>query len=265
MTNKNAKNYHEYLRLDALLAQQRPLTKAHDELQFIVIHQTFELWFKLGLYEMESARAAMFKGDLPGALHDLKRVAAILRVLPHAFEVMETMHAVGFLEFRSQLEPGSGLQSVQFREVEFLSGLKDERYVRLHPKALQGRLRKRLKERTLWDAYLSILKRHRMPCSDDARTVRSLTKILRAPDRHPMGPLTEAMLEHDKLISLWRSRHILMTMRMIGAKVGTGHVTTAKLVAAGYDQMGAAGGINYLKTTLPKLLYPLLWEARTAL
>jgi tryptophan 2,3-dioxygenase len=98
--------------------------------------------------------------------------------------------------------------------------------------------------------------------STDAELVASVMTILRAPDRHALGPLTEELMQYDELFALWRSRHVLMTMRLIGSKPGTGQASVAKLVEAGYRHMGA-GGVDYLKSTLPKMFFPLLWEART--
>ncbi len=257
---KSASSYGEYLRIPELLSLQRTLTGAHDEMQFIVMHQVFELWFKLSIYELEALREAMRTDDLPQAKHFLKRLQAVLKTVTSGFEVIETMRPYDFLEFRSVLQPASGFQSVQFREIEFLCGLKDERYVRL----LEGeeRLRRRMGEPTIWDAYLDLLKRHRLKTDSEKEIVASVIEVLKDPDHHPLGHLTEEMIEYDELFSLWRARHIRMTMRMIGSRPGTGEKSVQKLVQEGYEQMGSAG-VDYLKTTLSKVFFPLLWEART--
>lgn len=259
---KNAEDYAGYLRLPALLGLQTTLTQAHDELQFIIVHQTFELWFKLILYELEAARAAMTREDLVQAIHYLRRIESIVKQLTAGFDVIETMRPYDFLEFRSYLKPASGFQSVQFREIEFLSGAKDKRYLELFKGKVLRCLARRAKEQSLWDAYVDLLRRHRLRARSHSEIVASVIRVLEAPDRHPLGPLTEELIEYDEVFSLWRSRHIRMTMRMIGSRPGTGQKSVAKLVSTGYDRMGS-GGVDYLKTTLSKVFFPLLWEART--
>ncbi len=169
-----------------------------------------------------------------------------------------------FLEFRERLKPASGFQSLQFREIEFLSGAKDERYLGLFSGEARGRLEARLAQPTLWDAYKGALARQGHPIGTEAEIVRALMEVMRQPDRPPLGPLTEELIEYDELFSIWRSRHIAMTMRMIGSRPGTGQASVGRLAEAGYEQMGS-GGVDYLKTTLPKVFFPLLWEARTFL
>lgn len=258
--DKTPATYGEYLQIPGLLGLQRTLTSAHDEMQFIVMHQVFELWFKLTIYELEALREAMRTDDLAQATHFLKRVQAIIKTVTSGFEVIETMRPYDFLEFRSALQPASGFQSVQFREIEFLCGLKDERYLRL----LEGeeRLKRRIAEPTIWDAYVELLRRHGLATGSEKDIVASVIEVLKKPDHHPLGHLTEEMIEYDELFALWRARHIRMTMRMIGSKPGTGEKTVQKLVQQGYDTMGSAG-VDYLKTTLTKTFFPLLWEART--
>lgn len=262
MKKKLAESYGAYLRIPELLRLQNTLTKAHDELQFIVVHQVFELWFKLAIFELEATRDAILRNDPGQAVHYLRRVHAILRTIISGFDVIETMRPYDFLEFRSRLQPASGFQSVQFREIEFLSGLKQERYLRLFDGEPLRRLRRRLEEPTVWDAYVSILRKNRLAAGSDREIVTSVIRILRRPDAHPLAPLTEGMIEYDEIFSLWRARHVRMTMRMIGSRPGTGQKSVAKLVEAGYDQMGS-GGVDYLQTTLSKVFFPLLWEART--
>lgn len=259
---KMALSYGEYLRLPELLDQQRALTDAHDELQFIVVHQAFELWFKLILHELSATRAAMDKGDAAETVHYMRRVHEIMRVLIASWDVIETMRPWDFLAFRSNLQPASGFQSVQFRELEYLSGLKDERYVKLLEGGAAEKLRRRLSEPTLWDAYVSFLRRHALPVNTDVEIRTSVITILKDVDHHPLGAVTEALIEYDEVFSIFRYRHMRMAMRMIGGRPGTGSESVARLEEAGYGQMGP-GGVDYLKTTLPKLFFPILWEART--
>lgn len=257
-----ADGYSRYLNLPKLLNLQKRLSDAHDELQFIIVHQVFELWFKLVVFELEAARDAMTHDQPAQAERYLQRIQAVVRSLMADFDIIETMRPYDFLEFRSRLQPASGFQSLQFREIEFVSGLKDERYLRLFRGAARARLQRRMREPCLWDAYVRLLDRQGLRTATHRQTLRSVIRILKAPDRHPLGRLTEALIEYDSLFANWRNRHIRMTMRMIGDKPGTGQKSVAKLVGAGYDQMGS-GGVDYLRTTLPKTFFPVLWEART--
>lgn len=245
--------YGSYLRLPELLAQQLPLSDppAHDELLFITIHQVYELWFKLLLFELESARDAMFAGDLWTARHLLARGHVIEHVLTAALPVLETMTPQDFLSFRENLAPASGFQSVQFRELEFLSGVKDPRYLdRLADATVEerDRLARRMAEPTLWDGFLAALGARGLPAYDDVGLRTSLLSI--AGDRSRYGDLwdlAEALLEHDARAAQWRSRHVSMVERQIGTKSGTGGST----------------GAPYLRSRLDLRYYPLLWELRT--
>jgi tryptophan 2,3-dioxygenase len=254
--------YGSYLRLDSLLDQQRLLSEppAHDELLFITIHQVYELWFKQLLHELEAVRAAMFAGRLWKARHLLDRVHVIERVLVGQVEVLETMTPQDFGVFRERLAPASGFQSVQFREIEFLSGAKDpdflDRFRALTPDE-HARLTRRLAEPTLWDAYLTVLDARGLQTGRglDAGAGReavldSLLSIAR--DRESYGAeweLAEALVAHDASAWLWRSRHVVMVERQIGTRSGTG---------------GSSGG-PYLRGRLPLRYFPLLWELRDRL
>ena len=163
--------YGEYLAVPELIALQRLRSDppVHDELLFIVVHQAYELWFKQLIFELESVRDQMIDGDPERARHYLTRVHAIERVLIDHIQVLETMTPQDFLEFRSLLTPASGFQSVQFREVEFISGLKQRGYLRdlAAPPEDLGRLARRLEEPTVWDGFVTLLERDglEMPAS----------------------------------------------------------------------------------------------------
>lgn len=236
-------SYGTYLRLDELLALQSGLSRAHDELLFIVVHQAYELWFKVLLFELEAARDALDRDALAAARHYLRRVAVIEGLLVQHVDVLETMSPQDFLEFRSELAPASGFQSVQFREIEFLSGLKHPAYLeRLELTAAErDRLGRRLRERSLWDAFESLRTRRGSP---------ELAEVYRRRDEHDdLFEIAEALLDHDEAFALWRSRHVLMVERQIGAKPGTGGST----------------GAAYLRSTLNKRFFPALWEVRSSL
>src|ERR1700694_4447285 len=148
-------SYGSYLKIPELLSLQEGLSTEHDELLFIVAHQVYELWFKVVLDELEAARSRIDSDDIFFARHHLRRVYVIERLLVEQIEVLETMSPQDFLAFRSQLAPASGFQSVQFREIEFLSGLKEPRYlarIEGSPEEM-GRLQRRLEERSLKDAF----------------------------------------------------------------------------------------------------------------
>lgn len=247
--------YGSYLRLPGLLAQQQPQADppAHDELLFITVHQVYELWFQQLLYELAAVRDSMTAGETWRAGHLLRRVHAIERLLVAQVDILETMTPQDFLEFRSLLAPASGFQSVQFRELEFLSGVKDERFVARF-RALTGeerqRLRRRLAEPTLWDAYLALLRARGLPADDDEQVLASLRAAAR--DRaayDDLWQLAEDLLTHDELAGLWRARHVQMVERQIGTKSGTGGST----------------GAPYLRRRVPLRYYPLLWELRDRL
>jgi tryptophan 2,3-dioxygenase len=244
--------YGTYLRLPELLDQQLPLVDppAHDELLFITVHQVYELWFKQLLHELVAARDAMDSGETWLARHLLRRAHVIERLLVSQIDVIETMTPQDFGEFRSALAPASGLQSVQFRELEFLSGAKDHRFVprfRSLTGAERERLARRLAEPSLWDSYLSLLGRRGLAVADDAQVRASLLAIAR--DRasyDDLWQLAENLLTHDEVSALWRARHVQMVERQIGTKSGTGGST----------------GAPYLHRRVPLRYYPLLWELR---
>jgi tryptophan 2,3-dioxygenase len=258
-------SYGSYLRLPELLSQQRPQSArpseaggphpspAHDELLFITVHQVYELWFKLLLHELEDARDGMLAGDGYLPRLRLRRTHEVQRVLLEQVDVLETMTPQDFLAFRAILAPASGFQSVQYREIEFLSGAKDPAYVnRLgHASpAERERLRRRLAEPTLWDGYVALL----ATAGFDVDTVeqRRVALIEVSRDQHRYGPLwdlAEALIEHDGLSARWRSRHVLMVERQIGTKSGT----------------GGSSGAPYLRRRLDLRFYPELWEVRSYL
>jgi tryptophan 2,3-dioxygenase len=236
-------SYATYLKVPELLELQQGLSHEHDELLFIVAHQVYELWFKVVLFELEAARDRIDTDDIFFARHYLHRVHVIERLLVEQIDTLETMSPQDFLAFRSQLAPASGFQSVQFREIEFLSGLKEPKYLaRLEatPDEL-ARLRRRLDEPSLGDALHRLLERRGSP---------SLLQVFRDREHYAdLFDLCEAMLDHDQSFAHWRARHVLMVERQIGGKTGT----------------GGSSGAEYLRTTLGKRFYPELWDVRSQL
>lgn len=261
--------YGTYLRVPQLLAQQVPevTPPVHDELLFIIVHQTYELWFKQLLHELTAVRDAMLPRRQTGdghaqaddgrqtwlARHLLHRAHVIERLLVSQIDVIETMTPQDFLEFRAALAPASGFQSVQFRELEFLSGAKDPDFVRrfraLTPEE-RDRLAARLAEPSLWDAFVDLLAARGLPVDDDKQILAALVSVARdRPHHDDLWQLAEDLLTHDELAGLWRARHVQMVERQIGTKSGTGGST----------------GAPYLHRRVPLRYYPLLWELRDSL
>ena len=250
-------SYGGYLRLPTLLSQQVPESDppAHDELLFITIHQVYELWFKLLLFELTGARDALMAGGSPESVwiarHLLERARAIEQVLTAQLPVLETMTPQDFLAFRSLLAPASGFQSVQYREIEFLSGLKDARYVdrlRGMTDEERERLRRRLDEPTLWDGFLALLAARGFAVGTEEEVRASLLEIARAQLAHgDLWDISELLLDHDEMSATWRSRHVFMVERQIGTKSGTG---------------GSTGG-PYLRGRIEVRYFPMLWELRS--
>jgi tryptophan 2,3-dioxygenase/ribonuclease HI len=233
-------DYSSYLLIDDLLSLQRPMTPdAHDELLFIVVHQSYELWFKLILHELTRARDELLARRPQAAAPRLRRVVEIERLLLKHLDVLETMSPDGFLEFRDPLAPASGFQSVQFRRIEWLSGLEDAFPRNARPP--EGP--------KLYEAFRTAAG---LPDDRDAR-VRALADLYRDheddPGRAALHTVAELLVDHDEGIALWRNHHVLMAAREIGTRPGT----------------GGSPGVPYLETTLSRRFFPELWEVRVAL
>jgi tryptophan 2,3-dioxygenase len=242
--------YASYLQIPGLLGLQqlRSEPPVHDELLFIVVHQAYELWFKQVLFELGSVRDLMTEGEAERARHYLVRVHAIERVLIEHIQVLETMTPQDFLEFRELLTPASGFQSAQFREMEFISGLKDARFLEDLAAAPEERerLRRRLDEPTLWDGFRALLERSGLPMPADDEAVRENSLVRMAREHPALFAVSEGLLDHDEAVAQWRSLHVLMVEREIGAKRGT----------------GGSSGVGYLRSTLDKRFFPELWGLR---
>jgi tryptophan 2,3-dioxygenase len=260
-------SYNKYLRIQDLINLQDCLSSPahHDELLFITVHQAYELWFKQILHELDAAIAFLEEDRIPPATRALKRIVDIEKLLVNQIHILESMTPISFLAFRDQLNPASGFQSMQFREIEISSALKDKDIVRefSSDEFAHERLKARLEKPSLNDTFYRVLQRRGLDASlstaDDDRAeakkaygerTRAVLEILtHFEERYEEFQLTEALLEHDEYFSLWRSHHIKMVERMVGAKRGT----------------GGSEGIGYLKTTLDKKFFPEIWEARTYL
>jgi tryptophan 2,3-dioxygenase len=260
-------SYNKYLKVPDLIGLQECLSDPlhHDELLFITIHQAYELWFKQVLHELDAAMMTMKEDRLAAAAHTIRRVVEIEKLLITQIHILETMTPINFLGFRDQLNPASGFQSMQFREIEFASGHKQENILNEFraDEFAYARLRKRFAAPSLGDGFFAALRRRGFdaPESDDAldeaerkkrygkRTQAVLEILTHFEKRYEEFQLAEALLEHDEYFSLWRSHHIKMVERMVGTKRGT----------------GGSEGVGYLRTTLNKRFFPEFWEARTYL
>ena len=271
MSNQYGKHaplsYNKYLRVPDLIGLQDCLSgpEHHDELLFITVHQAYELWFKQILHELDAAIMMVNEDRLAASARTLRRVIEIEKLLVNQIHILETMTPISFLGFRDQLNPASGFQSMQFREIEFTSGQKLEGILNefRNDSFAYERLSKRYEAPTLGDVFFAALRRRGLdaPADDkslsdperkrlyERRSRAALEVLTHFEERYEEFQVAEALLEHDEYFSLWRSHHIKMVERMVGAKRGT----------------GGSEGIGYLKTTLNKKFFPELWEARTYL
>jgi tryptophan 2,3-dioxygenase len=247
-------SYNQYLKVQELTALQESLSEpvSHDELLFIIIHQTYELWFKQILHEIDATIKWLDENRTFRANHSLRAVVGIEKVLVSQIHILESMAQIGFLEFRDKLNPASGFQSMQFREIEFVSGAKNEKLLNHfgEDEFAFERLSKRFSEPNLPDAFWSLLERNNFDVSTEESRVRTIVEILTHPEKYSdFFIMQDLLIEHDENIALWRYHHVLMVERMLGMKRGT----------------GGSEGAGYLRTTLAKKFIPELWEARTHL
>ena len=252
---KNAPlSYNKYLKVPELIQLQETLSEptSHDELLFIIIHQTYELWFKQILHEIDATLDWLRQGRAFRVNHSLRTVTAIEKVIVSQIHILESMAQIGFLEFRDKLNPASGFQSMQFRELEFVSGAKDENILKsfTSDEFAFEKLTERFNAATLADEFWDLLGRNNFDVSTEESRISSTVEILTHPEKYPdFFIMQDLLIEHDENIALWRYHHVLMVERMLGMKRGT----------------GGSEGAGYLRTTLSKKFIPELWEARTHL
>ncbi len=258
-------DYKGYLKLDDLLKLQQPLAKpeCHDETLFIIVHQVFELWFRLALHEIDKVLDLLEQDDVLESARLIRRLTAIVRLFIPKLSVLETMMPSDFIQFRDLLKPASGFQSLQFREIEFTCGLKDRRYIALFRSDHEAaeRLERRFAQPSMWDQFVGLLKRRGFNVDNDSAQQQAIVAIYRNTGDHSLRMLCEAMIEYDEMLSLWREHHVRMAQRMIGSKPGTGQ----ELVESMYGKTGPMGthGVEYLSQTLTKKFFPILWTARS--
>jgi tryptophan 2,3-dioxygenase len=265
---KGALSYDSYLRVRELTGLQHLISDPphHDEMLFIVIHQTYELWFKQLLHEVDTIAGMIAAGQTLAAARLLGRCVEIEKVLVEQVGILETMTPMDFLAFRERLAPASGFQSAQFRELEYALGMRDRRYLADHHDDSQAtaRLERRLTGPPLPEMFFALLRQRGFdapPLSSDQdegpeavavreRRVAALQGLYERFEFHyDLFLLAEALLELDLQLQIWRRRHVLMVERVIGGRHGT----------------GGSSGAGYLKTTLEKRAFPELWDVRTSM
>ncbi|MEO3780304.1 tryptophan 2,3-dioxygenase family protein [Micromonospora sp. B11E3] len=243
MVASPAVEYGSFLHLDALLAATQQVPDHPDGRFFVLVHQAFEIWFELILHELEAARDDLFAGTVPDALYRLRRVAGVDRLLVTQLDTLTTISPAGFASLRPHLGTASGFQSIRYREIEYLSGLRGRGHAGVAPpgSADAARLEGRLREPSLAEAYRVLLRRRGV--GDPVRLLRS-----GRPDSDLLA-VAEALLDHDEAWAAWRMRHALAVERLIGHKPGT----------------GGSSGVEYLRSRRDERFFPELWEIRTRL
>lgn len=257
--------YGGYLKLPELLACQQPLSQRHDEMLFVILHQTMELWIKQVLYEIEAAQSEIRKGDLVPAYKNLARVSRIQALMTQTWDVLATMTPADYLAFRNLLGSSSGFQSAQFRALEFRLGLKDPAFLVHQPEggAEHAMLEAALDAPSLYDDAVAQLAAHgftipgsvldrprRKPYAPSEAVEAAWLAVYREPQKHwALYQLAEKLLDLDDALLTWRHKHALTVERIIGGKRGT----------------GGTEGVGYLKSTFARRCFPEIWSMRTKL
>jgi tryptophan 2,3-dioxygenase len=258
-------SYGDYLHLDEVLGAQHPLSPAHDEMLFIVQHQTSELWMKLMLHELHSAIGHIAQDELPAAFKELARVSKIMEQLVHAWDVLATMTPPEYSAIRPYLASSSGFQSWQYRCIEFSLGNKNAALLKphAHRPELLAQVEAAWRAPSLYDQALRLLARRGLavpathtgrdwtqPYPESAEVEAAWLTVYRAPQAHwDLYQLGEELTDLEDAFRLWRFRHVTTVERVIGFKRGT----------------GGTGGVSYLRKMLDTVLFPEIWRLRTDL
>jgi tryptophan 2,3-dioxygenase len=265
MDFKESMSYGDYLGLDQILTAQHPLSPNHNELLFIIQHQTSELWIKLMLHELQAVREQIRKDELPPAFKMLARVARIMDQLVHAWDVLATMTPPEYTAIRPYLGASSGFQSFQYRELEFILGNKNANMLAVHKVSPEHHalLERELHTPSLYDEAIRLLARSGLPVSTarldadptqptthDDSVLAAWLEVYRDPDHHwALYELAEKLVDMETAFRTWRFRHVSTVERIIGFKTGT----------------GGTAGVSYLRKMLDVVLFPELFALRTAL
>ncbi|MDR5732735.1 tryptophan 2,3-dioxygenase [Caballeronia sp. LZ025] len=258
-------SYGDYLGLDSILTAQHPLSPDHNEMLFIVQHQTSELWMKLALYELRAALDSVHRDELPPAFKMLARVSRIFEQLVQAWNVLATMTPSEYTAMRPYLGASSGFQSHQYRQIEFLLGNKNVQMLKPHahrPNIL-GQVRETLEMPSFYDEVIRLLARRgfdiaperlerdwTQPTTHDASVEAAWLSVYRNPSEHwELYEMAEELVDLEDAFRQWRFRHVTTVERIIGFKQGT----------------GGTAGAPYLRRMLDVVLFPELWHVRTVL
>ena len=258
-------SYGDYLQLDAILSAQKPLSPAHDEMLFIVQHQTSELWMKLMLHELRAAIGHIALNELPPAFKMLARVSKIMEQLVHAWDVLATMTPPEYSAMRPYLGQSSGFQSYQYRCIEFSMGNKNRAMLKPHEHRadLLAQVQAAYEAPSLYDEALRLMARRGLavpashterdwtqPYVENDAVEQAWFTVYRNPDKHwDLYQLGEELTDLEDAFRLWRFRHVTTVERVIGFKRGT----------------GGTGGVSYLHKMLDVVLFPEIWKLRTNL
>ena len=258
-------SYGDYLQLDAILTAQKPLSPAHDEMLFIVQHQTSELWMKLMLHELRAAIGHIARDELPPAFKMLARVSKIMEQLVHAWDVLATMTPPEYSAMRPYLGQSSGFQSYQYRCIEFSMGNKNRAMLKPHEHRadLLAQVQAAYEAPSLYDEALRLLARRgipvpashtdrdwTLPYAESDAVEQAWLVVYRNPKEHwDLYQLGEELTDLEDAFRLWRFRHVTTVERVIGFKRGT----------------GGTGGVSYLRKMLDVVLFPEIWKLRTDL
>jgi len=256
----SALSYTSYLAVDELLKLQKPLSDGpeHDEMLFIIIHQTYELWFKQLIHEFQQAQRALEKGDTHYSLSILGRIRTIMKVCVAQVDILETMTPLQFNAFRGYLASSSGFQSSQFRKVEAILGRRDSRMAGHLPPEMQAEIKEITSRNSIWDSFLDYLTKrgYSLPADvigrDKSIAYESNTAVqevlLKVHQSDPESAMvSERLVDIDEGIQEWRYRHVKMVERTIGKKMGT----------------GGSSGVEYLASTLFNPVFKDFWEIRS--
>ena len=262
---KGELSYADYLGLKELLACQRPLTAHHDEMLFVVIHQSSELWIKLCLHEITAAIRQIQADDLGPAFKMLSRIARVQVNLIQSWEILSTMTPFDYANFRNDLGKSSGFQSFQYRMLEFRMGNKNAPLARVFESDpdLQKQVQAALKEPSIYDASLALLAKRGLaipddklkrdfaqPYIEDPRVTDSWRRVYHDVAKYwDLYELAEKLVDLEYRFHLWRFSHMKTVERIIGYKRGT----------------GGTGGVSYLAKALEQRFFPELWSIRTAM
>lgn len=258
-------SYGDYLHIDKVLSAQHPLSDAHDEMLFVIQHQTSELWMKLAIHELTAARTAIAKDDVQPAFKMLTRVARIFDQLTGAWDVLRTMTPSEYTQFRKHLGQSSGFQSHQYRMIEYALGNRNQTMLKPHEHKpeIHQMLTLELSTPSLYDEVLAFLHRNGLELptellqrdfkkthEENATVTRAWLKIYQDPHKHwQLYELAEKLVDLEDYFKRWRFNHVTTVERIIGMKRGS----------------GGTSGVSYLRRMLNVVLFPELWQVRTHL